>query len=48
MTKVKFVKKANMWASIRIVEDSKGKVKQEMKWFNTEEEAEDYLIKEND
>ena len=42
MKKIKFVKKANMWASI-FTKWEKGKLKQEIKWFTTKEKAENYL-----
>lgn len=45
--RIKFVKRANMWVHISITYE-KGKMKQEMKWFNTKEEAEAFADSNNE
>lgn len=42
MKKIKYVKKADMWAHITITRQKDGKLKQEMKWFTTRKKAEEY------
>jgi len=44
--RIKFVKKANMWVHI-CWKGEKGKMKQEMKWFHTKEEAEAFADSNN-
>ena len=44
--RIKFVERANMWVCI-CWKDVRGKMKQEMNWFSTKEEAETFADSNN-